>query len=57
MTQPANLKLASDLRLIAADLRKQAAEVEQKTTVKCAQVLVAARGLQQLQRILRGEER
>jgi hypothetical protein len=52
-----NKKLADDLRVIAAGLRKQAEEAEKAAAVKCAQVLIAARGLQQLKRILNGGER
>jgi hypothetical protein len=52
-----NKKLAEDLRGIAAGLRKEAAEVEKTAAVKCAQVLIAARGLQQLKSILNGGER
>ncbi len=50
-------KVASQLRKTAAYFREQAVEVEKEETIKCAQVLTAARGLAQLKRILRGAER
>jgi len=52
-----NKKLAEDLRVIAAGLRKEAVEIEKSAAVKCAQVLIAARGLRQLKGILNGGER
>ena len=54
-TQPHNVVLAQGLRVIANSLRKEAAVIRRKKAVKCAQVLTAAKGLNQLSRILRGE--
>ncbi len=51
-----NKKLAAQLRDVAANFRKEAADLEAVTAVKCAQVLTAARGLAQLKRILGGAE-
>lgn len=48
-------ELAVQLRKTAQHFRKQAAEFEKETAIKCAQVLTAAKGLSQFQRILRGE--
>ena len=50
-------KLAEQLRKTAAYFRKEAADMEKKAAIKCAQVLTAARGLGQLKRILRGAQR
>ena len=47
-------KLAIELRKTAAHFRRQAADLEQESVIKCAQVLTAARGLEQLKRILGG---
>lgn len=47
-------KLADQLRKTAAYFREQATELEKTAAIKCAQVLTAARGLDQLKRILRG---
>lgn len=47
-------ELAAGLRKTAELLRKEEAKVEQQKTVKCAQVLTAARGLIQLQKNLGG---
>jgi len=52
---PHNVVLAHGLRVVAASLRKEAAEIRQRKAVKCAKVLTAAKGLKQLQSILRGE--
>jgi len=49
-------KLAAQLREVAANFRKEAADLEAANAVKCAQVLTAARGLAQLKRILGGAE-
>lgn len=54
MSQPENIKLAADLRVIAAGMRKKAEEVRKQNMIKAAQVLTAARGLNQLQKILQG---
>jgi hypothetical protein len=53
----ANQILAQGLRVVAEELRKEAAAVRQRRTIKCAKILTAARGLSQLKRILKGEER
>ena len=50
-------KLAAQLREAAARFRKEAAALEESAAVKCAQVLTAARGLDQLKRILEGAKR
>ncbi len=50
-------KLAAQLRKTASYYRKEAVELEKQAAVKCAQVLTAANGLSQLQRILKGAER
>jgi hypothetical protein len=55
--QPVNLELAAQFRKVAAELRKEAVETKKRHAIKCAQVLTAARGLNQLKRILRGAER
>jgi hypothetical protein len=47
-------EIAEGLRKTAAILRKEAEKIEQQKTVKCAQVLTAARGLLQLRRNLGG---
>lgn len=52
-----NQQIAAQLREVAARFRKEAAELEAAATVKCAQVITAARGLDKLKRILRGAER
>lgn len=44
------------MRKIAADLRKEAAQQEHVHTEKCAQILVAARGLGVLQQLLKGAQ-
>lgn len=51
------LKLAESMRKSAAEFRRKAQHIREKKMVKCAQVLTAARGLSQLQRILEGAER
>ena len=50
-----NVVLAKGLRMLASSLRKEAAAIKRKKAVKCAQVLTAAKGLSQFERILRGE--
>lgn len=50
-------KLAAQLRKTASYYREKAAEFEKQSAIKCAQVLTAAKGLSQLQRILRGAEK
>ena len=57
MNQTVNQILAQGLRVVAAELRKEAEEVRQRRTIKCAKILTAARGLSHLKRILRGDER
>ena len=47
-------QLIAQLRSAAQELRKEAALVRQKKMIKCAQAMVAARGLAQLRQILRG---
>lgn len=46
---------AANLRKIAKDLRERSEQTDKDTTTKCAQVLLAANGLQRLQDILRGD--
>ena len=48
---------ADRLYKAAAYFRTQAAELQKAHTVKCAQVLTAARGLAQFKRILRGAKK
>ena len=48
------MKIAAALRQTAAALRKEAAAHEEQKLVKCAQVLLAARGLNALQQIIKG---
>jgi hypothetical protein len=43
------------LRKLAADLRKEAADIEQKKLIKSAKILTAARGIFELQQVLKGE--
>jgi len=45
-------QLANELRKVAADLRSKAADTEKAKTEKIAKILVAARGLSELKRIL-----
>jgi len=47
-------ELAAMLRKTAQHYREHAAELNEKKAIKCAQVLTAAKGLAQLQHILRG---
>jgi len=47
-------ELAAGLRKTAELLRKEDEKAEQQKTVKCAQILTAARGLIQLQKNLGG---
>lgn len=49
-----NTTIATTLRDMANDLRKQAEESKVQHAVKCAQILTAAQGLQQLRDILKG---
>lgn len=51
---PQTQQLVTDLRKTAKELRKQAGSVEQEKLVKCAQVITAVRGLQELRKILTG---
>ena len=53
MTNPK--QLADELRKVAADLRSRAATTEKAKTEKIAKILVAARGLSELKRILSSE--
>jgi hypothetical protein len=48
-------QLADELRKVAADLRGRAATTEKAKTEKIAKILVAARGLSELKRILSSE--
>ena len=50
-------ELAAQLRKTASYYREEAVKLENKLAIKCAQVLTAAKGLNQLQRILRGAEK
>ena len=50
-------ELAAKLRKTAQHYREHAAELDEKKAIKCAQVLTAAKGLSQLQHILRGAGR
>ncbi len=52
MSDNKNTEYANQLRIVATEMRKQAAEMEQLKLQKCAQVLVAARGLVQLNQML-----
>jgi|GEM_PF-6202675 len=47
-------KLAQQLRKTAAEYREQAKIAEREEAEKCAQVLVAARGLSKFKEILEG---
>ena len=51
-----NAKVAAGMRKLAAELRTEHAKVEERKMQKCAQVLIAARGLYQLDRMVRGAE-
>jgi hypothetical protein len=53
MTNPA--KFAEELRKIASELRSQSEVTEKAKTEKIAKILVAARGLSELKRILSSE--
>jgi hypothetical protein len=53
MTDPK--QLAAELRKVAADLRNRAMTSEKTKTEKIAKILVAARGLSELKRILSNE--
>ena len=55
--QPVNIVLANQFRKAAAEIRREVLNEKKRHAVKCAQVLTAARGLNQLKRILRGAER
>jgi hypothetical protein len=48
-------QLADELRKVAADLRNQVEVTEKAKTEKIAKILVAARGLFELKRILSSE--
>ena len=48
------VKIATALRQTAAALRKEAEKYEERKIEKCAQVLLAARGLGALQQIIKG---
>lgn len=48
------LQLADLMRKTAKKLRDESRKMEKKHTVKCAQSLIAVRGLAQLQKILQG---
>ena len=50
-----NSQLITQLRKAAQELRKEASAVRRKKQIKCAQAMVAARGLAQLRQILKGE--
>lgn len=54
MTSPKNVEMAADLRKLAAAMRKKASAVSAQRAVKCAQILTAAQGLDQLRDILKG---
>ena len=47
-----NIKLAAAMRKTAEALRKEAAEHQKAHLEKCAQILVAARGLEALQQLI-----
>ncbi len=51
---PDNMKIAAALRQTAVALRKEAQVHEEAKLLKCAQVLLAARGLNALQQIIEG---
>lgn len=51
-----NTELAERLRKVASEMRKQAEESETRKMHKCAQVLVAARGLAKLRELVKGAE-
>jgi hypothetical protein len=53
MTDPK--QFAAELRKVAADLRTRAMTSEKAKTEKIAKILVAARGLSELKRILSNE--
>lgn len=53
MTDPK--QLANELRKVAAELRNRAMTSEKAKTEKIAKILVAARGLSELKRILSNE--
>ena len=48
-------EFADTMRKIAADLREEAAEIEANKSIKCAQVLLAARGLSELKKRIQGD--
>lgn len=54
MSASDNVAIATSLRKMAAELRVKAAKVQQQRAVKCAQILTAAQGLDQLRGILKG---
>ncbi len=51
---PDNMKIVASLRQTATALRKEAQAHEEAKLLKCAQVLLAARGLNALQQIIEG---
>jgi hypothetical protein len=53
MTNPK--QLAEELRKVATELRNRAQDTEKAKTEKIAKILVAARGLSELKRILSSE--
>lgn len=54
MTSPKNVEMAADLRKLASAIRNKAANLREYRAVKCAQILTAAQGLDQLRDILKG---
>ena len=54
MTTASNVEMAADLRKLAAAIRKKAERVREYRAVKCAQILTAAQGLDQLRDIMKG---
>ena len=50
-------ELAEKLRDVARQMRKEAADQEQAKMQKCAKVVVAARGLNELSNIIKGANR
>jgi len=54
MSTSNNVAISTALRKIAAELRLKATKVQQQRAVKCAQILTAAQGLDQLRDILKG---
>ncbi len=50
------LKPGDQLRKIAEELREEAKKLNKKKVTKCAQILTAAQGLQELERTIYGEQ-